>query len=173
MRHAVILCAVVSGLALGLPPQALGQRVRAGGPAPDFALPILDGDSATLIGLRGHPVVLKFWASWCPSCRTEMPELGAARAANAAAGVEVLAINGEETPERIHRYLREIGLTTPLEVLVDRKGHVTQRFGVLSLPTTIFIDSAGVIHVIHRGPITSADFEAGLRTILDSYHPEE
>jgi len=64
-----------------------------GRPAPDFALPDLDGNTLRLSDFSGRPVVLNFWATWCAPCRLEMPELARAAADYADQGLVVLAIN--------------------------------------------------------------------------------
>lgn len=92
--RALILVAVMAPLALP------AQRVKIGARAPDFSLAVLDGGSTKvrLSQLKGRPVVISFWASWCPPCRKEMPELAAAYTAHRSSGLEVLAVN-EETLE--------------------------------------------------------------------------
>ncbi len=89
--RAIILLAVMA-----LQPLA-AQRVKIGERAPDLALAALDSGPAKvrLSQLKGHPVVISFWASWCPPCRKEMPELAAAYTANRKSGLEVLAVNEE------------------------------------------------------------------------------
>ncbi len=168
----IVLRRILLAIVVLIAPAAHGQDVKVGQRAPDFTLSILDGDSAHLAQFRGHPVVLKFWASWCPTCRTEMPELAAAQAAHGDVGLEVLASNGEETPDKMRKYLARLAIGAGLIVLVDPKAHVSQRYRVLVLPTTVFIDSAGVVQVIHPGAISPTEFADGIRAILPIHNQE-
>ena len=172
MLERIVLRRILLAIAVLAASAAHAQDVKVGQRAPDFTLPILDGDSAHLASLRGHPVVLKFWASWCPTCRTEMPELAAAQAAHGDVGLQVLASNGEETPDKMRKYLARLAMGGGLIVLVDPKAHVSQRYRVMVLPTTVFIDSAGVVRVIHPGAISPTEFADGIRAILPIHNQE-
>src|SRR5690242_7415445 len=90
-RRITVRRTLLTILALAAPPLA-AQRVRVGQRAPDFSLPAMSGEPIRLADLRGHPVVLNFWASWCPPCLTELPALVSAWNAQRAAGLQVLAI---------------------------------------------------------------------------------
>ena len=122
------------------------QRVKVGERAPDFALAALDRAPAKvrLSQLKGHPVVISFWASWCPPCRKEMPELAAAYTAYRSSGLEVLAVNEEtlevdekgngvyrsnqEHRKRLKGFLAEFAM--PFSVLLDdAEGGVWTRYG--------------------------------------------
>src|SRR5688572_12586460 len=82
---------------LALAASAAGaQPVRQGAPAPEIDLPALAGGRVQLSKLRGHPVVVSFWGTYCPPCRDEFPELVRAHAAHAAAGLHVLGVNGRD-----------------------------------------------------------------------------
>jgi peroxiredoxin len=154
---------LVAAVVIAPPVQA---QAKTGQAAPQFTLLSLSGDSVRLGALRGHPVILKFWASWCPTCRTEMPELVKMRAVHRDAGLAVLAINGEETAQKIHRYLAKLGIDSAITVLLDPKAHIGERYGVLTLPTTVFVDTGGVVRTMHSGAISPADFAEGMRIIL-------
>lgn len=154
-------------LTLAAPPLA-AQRVRVGQPAPEFSLPAIAGASVRLADLRGHPVVLNFWASWCPPCLTELPALVSAWNAQRPAGLQVLAINGDdERPAVVREFTTRMAL--PFPVLLDARARVNDRYRVTGLPTTVFIDSAGIVRALNPGPIDAEALARGLATILPAH----
>lgn len=135
-----------------------------GGPAPDFTLPTLDGRSVSLSGLRGKPVVINFWATWCAPCRDEMPLLQAVATRHAASGLTVLAIDVQEGEALVQAFVDEFGLTFP--VLLDKTGEVVSRYRVRGLPTTVFVDRSGNIQSVYLGPLDEKTLETRLAGIL-------
>jgi peroxiredoxin len=137
----------------------------AGQEAPGFSLERLDGGRLALSDLRGRPVLINFWASWCVPCRVEMPALAQAWRAQRAQGLEVVAINLTDQERRadIARFVSDLAL--PFTVLLDVRGRVRERYRLVQLPTTIFLDSAGIIRRRHSGPLSSEDLDAGLRSL--------
>ena len=114
-------------------------------------------------------MLVNFWATWCKPCRAEMPEIISAYQAHRDAGLEVLAVNltDQESMKDVRKFAAELGL--PFPVLLDRKGAVRERYGLITIPTSVFIDSAGVIRVVNSGPINSSALDRGLREILPSH----
>lgn len=111
-------------------------------PAPDFALPDLDGKAVRLATLRGKVVLLSFWATWCLPCREEAPSLNKLYADLGGRGLEMLLISFREDPELVRRTAREWGYVAP--VLIDRSGDVTGRlYGVWGPPTAYLVDRGG------------------------------
>ncbi|HEY8164095.1 MAG TPA: TlpA disulfide reductase family protein [Gemmatimonadaceae bacterium] len=166
-------------------PQALpAQRVKIGGRAPDFVLPQLKGGTTKvrLSDLKGRPVVISFWATWCPPCRKEMPELAAAYTANRNSGLEVLAVNEEslEVDEKgngVYRSSREHRLqlqgflaefVVPFSVLLDdAHGGVWSRYGNPYIPAMFFVDSDGIVRTMYlKGGVTADSIAIGLKSIL-------
>ncbi len=142
---------------------ALPPAPAIGHPAPDFTLPTLAGENVTLSDLAGQPVVLNFWASWCGPCRAEMPELQRLHDQLGEAGVTVLGVNQGESPETAAAFLQTLGLSFP--AALDQRTGVSQQYLVNSLPTTFFIDRAGVIRATFIGPMSDAVIAQNLRTI--------
>jgi len=156
---------LLAGLAAPLSSQV---PLQPGEVAPDFTLKRLAGEGVSLSELRGRPVLVNFWASWCKPCRAEMPEIISAYQTHRDAGLEVLAVNltDQESMKDVRKFTAEIGL--PFTVLLDQKGKVRERYGLTAVPTSIFIDAAGVMRMIHSGPINKAALDRGLREILPS-----
>ncbi len=136
----------------------------AGHPAPDFIIHLPDGSSTSLAAYRGQPVVINFWATWCPPCREEMPELAKAYARYRDQGLVVLAINDAEAHDQVAAFMQEFGLSLP--VIIDPQGEVMRAYKTNALPSTFFIDRRGIVRVRWIGILTPDILEQHLRTIL-------
>jgi thiol-disulfide isomerase/thioredoxin len=127
-------------------------------PAPDFSLPDLNGKIVRLSDLRGYSVIINFWASWCQSCKGELPLLD--QIANDYSGtLRVLAVNTGEPEAVIRSYVAPLSLTT-LTVLSDLSSTVQNMYFVLGLPTSFFLDTKGVIRFLKIGTIDSAELKS-------------
>jgi peroxiredoxin len=122
-------------------------------PAPDFALPQLDGTPLELRDLRGQVVLINVWATWCPPCRAEMPAIQQAYAEYRDRGFIVLAINQREDADAITSFLEQHQLTFP--ILLDRDGQASAAYQASALPSSFFVDRRGVIRAVYRGPMPS------------------
>jgi thiol-disulfide isomerase/thioredoxin len=129
--------------------------------APDFSLVDLEGRTAALSYWRGTAVVLNFWATWCEPCREELPLLDRIARTHAPSLVVIAVESGE--PEEEVRAFREALNLTSIRVLPDPAGRIGDLYLVRGLPTTFFIDPAGVVRRIKIGTLDSA----GLESILD------
>lgn len=137
--------------------------VSIGMQAPDFTLPDLNGNPVSLSELRGKPVIINFWASWCPPCREEMPEMQTFHEMHHGR-VTVLGVNLAETPEKVTGFLDEYGYKWPM--VLDRGGDIRELYRVRVIPTTYFLDGKGIIHRVYAGPLTldmMMQFSRGLR----------
>ncbi len=141
--------ALASSLAAA--PGAAAPGARLGAPAPDFAVPATTGGVLGLAEFRGRPVVLNFWATWCPPCRTEMPEFERFQREQGAR-VVVLGIDMQEDPAVVGAFLRQYGIS--YRIGLDGDGRVSTLYAVTGLPTTVFVDSAGVVRDRVVGPLT-------------------
>jgi peroxiredoxin len=141
------------------------QQVKAGGRAPDFTLRALDSTTVHLAAFHGRPVIINFWATWCPPCIHEMPELARRFAEHREANLEVVAVNADgESTDKIRQFAT--GLSLPFPILLDPRLKVASAYGVIQLPVTIFVDTAGVMRIVHAGPLQPSQLDAGLRMIL-------
>ena len=140
-----------------------------GAVAPDFSLKTLAGDTVTLSHLRGHPVFLNFWATWCKPCRGEMSDIIAAYDAHHTAGLEVVAINltDQERMKDVRTFVDDLRL--PFPVLLDEKGKVRKTYRLRGVPTSVFIDTLGVVRLVNIGPITRENIQRGLAEILPAH----
>ncbi|MGB2693663.1 MAG: TlpA disulfide reductase family protein [Dehalococcoidia bacterium] len=149
-------------------PTGEAPRAEVGRAWPDFLLERLTGGTLRLSDLQGQPVVLNFWASWCPPCRLEMPELVDAYEQYRADGLVVVAVNLQESESEMRTFLDEFGVAFP--VVVDRSGQVAGvwRLGgpIEGIPTSYFIDKAGVIRDFFYGPMTQKALADRLAKIL-------
>lgn len=131
--------------------------------APDFTLPTTLGETHTLSGYRGQPVVLNFWASWCGPCRVEMPFFERTQM-KYNGRVAILGVNQGESVATIRDFGARQNIGYPL--LVDEDNDVNLRYTVNSLPTTIFVDGDGVVREVVVGIVTQAVLEDRLESLL-------
>lgn len=125
--------------------------LQEGQAAPNFHLILDDGRYLSLHDLRGQPVLLNFWATWCGPCRLEMPEIVNVAATNP--DLVVLAINVQESMEQIQPFAEEFQMTLP--VVRDTDGELRNLYEVRGMPTTVFIDRQGRIFTIWTGMLTN------------------
>ena len=140
--------------------QADGAAGRIGAIAPDFEWTGADGQILRLSSYRSKVVVVNFWAAWCPSCRSEMPALQ--RVAASEPDVVVLEVDLLESGDKARSFLDSLGLDR-LEPVLDSDGATTLRYGVLSLPSTFFVDKDGVIRHLELVPMSEEQMRNGIR----------
>ena len=131
--------------------------------APEFTLINLDGDQVSLADLRGHPVLINFWATWCAPCRIEMPHIQDRFERYADQGFVVLAVDFDEPAGQVDAFRDELGLT--FDILLDPGADVQELYRNRSYPTTFFVDVQGVIQVQHIGVMTEGQLDENLATI--------
>ncbi|HEX9436161.1 MAG TPA: TlpA disulfide reductase family protein [Candidatus Limnocylindria bacterium] len=139
-----------------------GAAGRIDAAAPDFEWIAPDGKRVSLGSLRPKGVVVNFWATWCEPCKKEMPLLDQAAAANE--GIVFLAVDLDETGEKIRSFFDQMGLVR-LEPLLDVDLVTTHRYGVLSLPSTFFVDRSGTIRHMQFGEMDQEKLQRGLDRI--------
>lgn len=138
-------------------PAANQITARVGTPAPDFTLTALNGDDCSLSSFRGKIVVINFWATWCPPCRAEMPELAAfyRETAEQSGGPVLLAVNltaQEKSMEAVKEFVEQENI--PFPVCLDRNSSVSDLYNIVSIPTTIIVGAEGTILAKKSGAVT-------------------
>ncbi len=146
-------------------PHASAQ-VPAGTRAPDIELRTLNGAGFQLSAIRGRPVILTFWGTWCPPCRQEFPELAELYRKYHGSGLEVVGVNQRDqelSTADVQRFVSELAATFP--IVLDVRGRSRRAYRLIGLPTTVFIDTAGVIRQVVSGPVSTEVLNAGLELI--------
>jgi thiol-disulfide isomerase/thioredoxin len=129
-----------------------------------LALSYFDGSVGSFEDLRGQPVVVNFWASWCPACIAEMPDLEKVHT-TFEGEVQFVGANIQEVSRSdANALVIETGITYPL--IEDPSGQLYAFFGGISMPTTVFIDAAGNIVDTHSGVIFKDDLEVKIREVF-------
>ncbi|WP_316245041.1 redoxin domain-containing protein [Gracilibacillus massiliensis] len=127
------------------------EGLEVGDEAPDFQLQTLNGETAKLSDYRGQRVMLNFWATWCPPCRAEMPDMEKFYHNK---DVEILAVNLAETEasvEDVHDFVEEFGLS--FSILLDEGNQAATTYQIRPIPTSYMIDSKGIISYKAYGPL--------------------
>jgi len=128
--------------------------------AADFELKTLVGETFRMADHVGKEVVvLNFFATWCGPCRQEMPELARFVESQRGHPVRLLALDVEEKPELVHKFVADTRLT--LDVAIDETGSVAQSYGIRSYPTTVVVGADGSILLHQSGAIRNADVTLG------------
>ena len=138
-----------------------------GSVAPDFVVADLDGTPIRLADLRGRPVMLNFWASWCGPCVEEFPLLRDAAAQHADQGLAIVGIVFGDRSEAARDFIARNGATWPSAM--DPGERVASAYGILGPPETYFIGRDGRIAARQFGPLSEASLHQQLATILDDH----
>jgi len=173
-RRIAVLLAValtVTGLFVGWiwltkPPggrTVVPNTIAQGQPVPAISGAALDGTPVDLAQLRGHPVVVNFWASWCVPCQQEMPLLAQKAKSHASSGLRILGVLSDDTVASGQAFEKRFGATWPS--VFDANGAIKTAYRVLGRPQSYFVDKDGVLRSIQIGYLTDADFERQLAMI--------
>jgi len=153
----------------GNPTPAANGPVQAGQPAPAFTLKDVDGHPVSLSGLKGKPVLINFWATWCVPCRDELPLIRDAYLAHHAEGLEVVAIDfGDESAGTIRRFWQSMSLQPP--PVLDPNGKAANAYGVAlnssGLPVSVLVTRSGIVSSYQPFPLTKDFLDPALQKIL-------
>ncbi len=163
----VLLCIAVSFMIYNQTVRTphIDASTENGSLAVDFTLSDLQGHSHSLTDYAGRGVVVNFWSTYCPPCEKEMPAIESAYQDYKQQGIEVLAVNVEETMRVVHPFVSKKEISFP--VLLDRHGEVFSDYEGLTLPITFFIDEKGKIVERVSGEMT----EQMIRTNMEKIKP--
>jgi cytochrome c biogenesis protein CcmG, thiol:disulfide interchange protein DsbE len=170
-RRFLVYAAVLPFVVIGAAAFALSLRVGPTSPttigsmAPDFSLVDLDGDEVRLADLRGSPVIVNFWASWCGPCVDEFPLLRAAVEEHVDDGLIVLGIVYQDRSEAARAFMERNGGSW--QALMDPDERVATAYNIFGPPETYFIGRDGRIVARHFGQFRADSLEAKVAAILD------
>lgn len=129
--------------------------LQKGNLAPDFELVTTEGKHIKLSELRGKRLIVNMWATWCPPCKAEVPELERFYEEHHNEGIEILAVDltdSEKRPADVGTFIKDYKITYP--VVLDERGEVSKKYQVTSIPTTYVINSKGIIQQKYIGALS-------------------
>ena len=152
------------GLANRSPATGRSGETRVGKPAPQFSMPLLGGGEFGTEDHRGSPMIINFWASWCPPCRQESPGFERVWQKYQDQGIQIVGVDIQDTEEDALGYVREFGLSFPNGR--DTDGKITVEYGVIGLPVTFFINADGVVEGRWVGALPEDRLESWTQALL-------
>lgn len=136
---------------------------RVGQAAPQWTEPTSTGGDLSLASLRGKPIYLNFFATWCPPCNEEAPDINALQKQYAGRGLQTVGVDELENAKKAAQFVRKYGLVYP--TVVD-DGTLQTQYSVNALPVHVFIDRSGVIRKIVAGEMSKKAIAADIQSIL-------
>ena len=120
-----------------------------GKPAPDFTLKALSGQKINLTEYRGdQPVILFFWATWCPHCRVQLKDMTKMKPRLDEQKIKLLLVDLEEQASHVKKYMDK--LKSPYDVLLDENAEVAEQYRIVGVPSFFFIDKKGQIKAVEH-----------------------
>lgn len=132
--------------------------------APDFTLEDMKGGQVSMGKLKGSPVFLNFWATWCRPCLEEMPDIVKISQTYEQKGLKVFAVNSQEDKKTVEKFLANQGIDIP--VLLDKEGSVMKLYKVFGLPVSYFIHKDGKVAASIIGKMEYQDMDINVNKIL-------
>jgi cytochrome c biogenesis protein CcmG, thiol:disulfide interchange protein DsbE len=161
---AVVVAAFVAGQLLVAPSRS---PIPQGDEAPPLALPDLRGQMVDLATLRGKVVAVNFWASWCPPCRQEIPELAEVWTELRGRCFELLGVAEESGREDVERLASAI----PYPILLDEKAEALSAWRVAGYPRTYLLDVEGRVRHVFDGALRKRQLAEAIRPLLPATCP--
>lgn len=143
-------------------PVSSGQ-LRVGSALPDVSLRTLTGKPVRLLAYADHPVWVNFFATWCPPCKAELPEIERRYKALAPRGLVVYGVDQEEPAVAVRSFTSHFGITYPIAI---DPGDAAAAFDIHLLPLSVFVDASGVVRFVRIGQMQPAEMDDALKTIL-------
>jgi len=148
-----------------------GQASAAPSPAPSFSGVTVDGKPFSSSSLKGKAYIVNFFATWCPPCRSEIPDMVQVQRAWAPKGFTFVGIAVNEKVPNVKNFMRQNGMTWPVlmatpELIRAFNGHIDG--GITGIPTTFVIDASGKLTGVIVGPRSKAEFDQIVRTALSA-----
>ncbi|MFD1416568.1 redoxin domain-containing protein [Oceanobacillus jeddahense] len=128
------------------------EGVEIGDKAPDFMLETLDGETVQLSDFKGERVMINFWATWCPPCKQEMPDMERFYQEHDPVILSVNLTDGEINTADVEQFIQELDLTFP--VLLDKEGEVSNLYRIQPIPMTYMVDAEGIIQFKSFGALS-------------------
>ncbi len=139
--------------------------VKIGGRLGNFTLTDLSGKQVQLSDYAGRPVLINAWATWCPPCQAEMPDLNAFYLAHRSQGFVILAINAGETQAKANAFATRLGLSFP--ILLDPSEALMDALHIADFPTSILVGRDGIVKAVHVGQMSPAMLKNEFSPFLD------
>jgi cytochrome c biogenesis protein CcmG/thiol:disulfide interchange protein DsbE len=136
---------------------------RVGQPAPSWSQATSSGDTLSFASLRGKAVYLNFFATWCPPCNEEAPDVNALQKQYGPRGLQTVGVDELENAKKAAQFVHKYALVYP--AVVD-DGTLQSQYNVNGLPVHVFIDRRGIVRKIITGEMTRAQIASAIRTIL-------
>lgn len=169
---AVVAVAIAVAI-YALEPFFVPTASRAGGPAgltgetaPVFALRDDRGAPVSLDRYRGRIVLMNLWASWCPPCRAEMPDLQRLASLYSADRLAIVGVNEGESPQRARAFADSLGIRFP--IWIDAAQRYGRTYTALGLPTTVIVDRHGIVVRGFDGALTFAQMQSAVAPLVGS-----
>ena len=143
---------------------AVGPGALSGEAAPVFSLLDDRGRPVSLALYRGHVVLINLWASWCPPCRAEIPDLQRLAEARASSGIAIIGVNEGESAQRARAFADSLGIRFP--IWMDATQRYGRTYAALGLPTTVILDRRGIVVRGFDGPLTYAQMESAIAPLV-------
>lgn len=157
---------IVPTLALALAAcagQASPSHAHVGQPAPNWTEPTSTGDKISLASLKGQPVYLNFFATWCGPCNEEAPYINQLQKTYSAQGLHVIGVDEMESAKDAQKFIRKFNLVYPS--VIDN-GTLQSQYEINGLPVHVFIERSGTISQIVVGEMNKSEIQTAIKAIL-------